>query len=166
MSVLLLLIACGAEEVAPPAPAPAPAAPPAAKAPPATSVGEPLDLATVTIEKWYRPYTADGKVSVVVFWELWCPHCKREVPKLTAIDAIDGVQVVGLTRQSKGVADADVEAFLASQNVAYAVGKTDAALAQRLKIRSIPTAVVVKDGKILWQGNPGGLTEAQLKGWM
>jgi thiol-disulfide isomerase/thioredoxin len=164
--VLVSLFACGAES---PPPVPPPSPPPAAaiaQPPPASAVGADLDLTTLPVDHWYRPYTPDAKLSVVVFWELWCPHCKREVPKLTGLDGIDGVQVIGLTRQTKGVADADLEAFLAANGVDYAVGHVDGALSQRLQIRSIPAAVVVQDGKILWQGNPAALTETQLRGWM
>lgn len=170
--LVFLLAACGTPEpaeVAPPvAPAPAAPTPPVTKAPPgpAASIGQPVDLAALPVDRWYRPYKADGTVAVVVFWELWCPHCKREVPKLQAIDAIEGVQVIGLTRQTKGVKDEDLEAFLAGNNVSYAVGHADDSLSKRLQIRSVPTAVVVKEGKVVWQGNPAALTPAKLEEWI
>jgi thiol-disulfide isomerase/thioredoxin len=129
-------------------------------------VGEAFDVSTFPVDRWYRPYTQDGELTVVVFWELWCPHCKREVPKLVALDKIEGVQIVGLTRQTKNVGDADVEKFLADNNVAYAVGHSDDSLHKRLKIKGIPFAIVVHDGKIVWQGNPAGLNEAKLREWL
>jgi protein-disulfide isomerase len=166
VSVLLLvsLVACGTAEVAP-APAPAPAAP-VAQPPAPTSVGQPLDLTALPVDRWYRPYTKDADLTVVVFWEVWCPHCRREVPKLTALDQIEGVQIVGLTRQTKNVKDEDVEKFLADNNVTYAVGHSDDSLHKQLKIKGIPFAVVVDDGKIVWQGNPAGLSEAKLREWL
>lgn len=174
LNLLVSLLACGGGEIAeapPPASPTAPArpakrAPPIHKAPAPQSVGQALDLNDLNVDRWYQPYAKDGEVTIVVFWEVWCPHCRREVPKLTALDGVPGVEVVGLTRQTKGVTDADVEKFLADHDVTYAVGHTDDQLSRRLKIRGIPFAVVVDDGKIVWEGNPAGLNERKLREWL
>jgi len=36
------------------------------------------------VDKWFVGQAGmdDGKATVLVFWEVWCPHCKREVRKL------------------------------------------------------------------------------------
>ena len=52
------------------------------------------------IEKWFQgedKVNLDKGTTLLVFWESWCPHCQREVPKVQALyDALadDGLQVV------------------------------------------------------------------------
>ena len=37
------------------------------------------------IEKWYQGESEvdlDGPLTLLIFWESWCPHCRNEVPKM------------------------------------------------------------------------------------
>ncbi len=59
------------------------------------------------IESWFVEGTVDlaSGSTLVVFWEIWCPHCRREVPRLQALHTdlgAKGLEVVGLTRLSRG----------------------------------------------------------------
>lgn len=120
------------------------------------------------IEKYYQ---GEGKVNLtqgttlVVFWEEWCPHCKREVPKLTETFAKyqgQGLNIVGLTRISKSSTEEKVNAFIAEQKVTYPMAKENGALADEFKVGGIPAAAIVKDGKVIWRGHPGRLDDAQI----
>lgn len=113
----------------------------------------------------------EGKATMLVFWEVWCPHCVREVPKLQATYEKykpQGLNVVGLTKVSRGKTDADVLAFLEEKKVTYAIGKEDEAgtLSQRFGVNGVPAAAVVKGGKVVWRGHPAQVTDEMIAGWI
>lgn len=125
------------------------------------------------IEKWFQgesEVNLSGKdTTLVVFWETWCPHCQREVPKLQALyDSLkgDGLQIVGLTKINKSSTEQKVEDFIKQKNLSYPIAKEDGTASQYFGVSGIPAAAVVKDGKIIWRGHPSRLSEAQLKSWL
>ena len=125
------------------------------------------------IEKWFQgesDVNLDGaNTTLVVFWETWCPHCQREVPKLQALyDSLrgDGLQVVGLTKINKSSTADKVSDFIKAQNVNYPIAKENGSASTHFGVSGIPAAAVVKDGKVIWRGHPARLSEAQLKGWL
>ena len=125
------------------------------------------------IEKWYQgenDIVLDGnKPTLVVFWETWCPHCRREVPKLQAIYdnyKDQGLQVIGLTKVNKSATDETVNSFIAEQKLGYPVAKENGQTSQYFSVSGVPAAAVVKDGKVVWRGHPVRLTDDMLKGWL
>ena len=118
------------------------------------------------ITKWYNSegdLTLESGVTLLVFFEEWCPHCKREVPEL--IDTYDryrgkGLKVIGLTRVTKKSTDETVETLISSTGVNYPVAKEDGRVAPKFNVSGIPAAAIVKDGVIVWRGNPARLTSA------
>jgi thiol-disulfide isomerase/thioredoxin len=125
------------------------------------------------IEKWFQGESdldlgSDGP-TLVVFWEEWCPHCKREVPALQAIyDTYNpqGLQVVGLTKISKSATDEGVTKFLSDTKVSYPVAKENGQMSAYFGVSGIPAAAVVKDGEIVWRGHPARLSDEMLKDWL
>ena len=124
------------------------------------------DEADLSVETWYQGSAADvkgGKATLYVFWEVWCPHCKREVPKLSATyDKFrgKGLTMVGLTKQTRNVTDDAVREFVNAQGVTYPIAKEEGdALSQHYGVRGIPAAAMVKDGKVVWRGHPAQLTD-------
>ena len=120
------------------------------------------------VDKWYSGKVAmnDGKATLLVFWEKWCPHCKREVPILeqTYQSYKDkGLNIVGLTKASRGISDDDVMAFIEEKNLTYPTAKDDGALSDRFSIRGIPASVIIKDGKVVWRGHPGRISSAMIE---
>ena len=118
-----------------------------------------------SVEEWYQ---GDGEINLtsgttmVVFWEVWCPHCRNHMPEL--VNTYDkwkgkGMNVVGLTRLSKGKSKEDVTKFMSENKLNYPIGKEDGKLAQTFGVGGIPAAAVVKDGKIVWRGHPARLSE-------
>jgi len=125
------------------------------------------------IEKWFQGQDkidlASNKTTLVVFFEEWCPHCKREIPKLQQVYSNlkdEGLQVVAFTRITKSATEEKVTALLAQDKVEYPVAKEDGSLSSAFGVSGIPAAAVLKDGKVVWRGHPGRLTEAQLKAWL
>jgi thiol-disulfide isomerase/thioredoxin/outer membrane murein-binding lipoprotein Lpp len=128
------------------------------------------DAAAITAPNWYQgdaPDVSSG-VSMVVFWEKWCPHCRREMPELeeTFNKYKDRMSFVGLTKQSKNTSDDDVKSFISEHSITYPMAKEDGSMSQAYVVSGIPAAAVVKDGKVVWRGHPGSLTDAMLDGWL
>ena len=130
-------------------------------------VGKSVD--NPTVEKWF---VGDGEVdlqsgtTLVVFWEVWCPHCQREVPELEATHNKfkgKGLEVVGLTKITKSATEEKVADFVADQGVTYRMAKEDGSTSQAFAVSGIPAAAVVKDGKVLWRGHPGRLNDDMLE---
>jgi thiol-disulfide isomerase/thioredoxin len=135
-------------------------------------IGKPAP-AKLEIEKWYQGEGTvtlnSSKPTLLVFWEIWCPHCKREVPELQAtFDKYNakGLQMVGLTKQTRNKTDDEIQQFIDSKKVAYPIAKENGSLSQAFSVSGIPAAAVVKDGKIVWRGHPARLSDAMIEGWL
>lgn len=125
------------------------------------------------IEKWFQGESdvnlAGSGTTLLVFWETWCPHCQREVPKLQALyDSLrgDGLQIVGLTKVNKSATEEKVNDFIKQRNLTYPVAKENGSASVYFGVSGVPAAAVVKNGKVVWRGHPARLSEAQLKGWL
>ncbi|MDH3284238.1 MAG: redoxin domain-containing protein [Acidobacteriota bacterium] len=122
------------------------------------------------IVKWYQGENevslADGKATLLVFWEVWCPHCRREVPKMESLYTRykgKGLQVVGLTKITKSATEQGVLDFMREQKVSYPVAKESGQVSRYFNVSGIPAAAVVKDGKIVWRGHPASLNDGMLE---
>lgn len=127
----------------------------------------------LAVDQWLEGSASmgDAKVNVLVFWEVWCPHCKREVPELEkryqsykAKNA--SLNVIGLTQLSRDKSVEEVKGFLSDNKVTYPVAKVNAAIPEHYKVQGIPAAAVVVDGKITWSGHPKDLTDEMLDAWL
>ncbi|MCB9696958.1 MAG: TlpA family protein disulfide reductase [Alphaproteobacteria bacterium] len=133
-------------------------------------VGKPE--APLKVEKWYQGSEADahGKATMYVFWEVWCPHCRKEVPRLTeTYDRFhgSGLSIVGVTRQTKDVTDQQVTDFIRDNKVNYPIAKdASSGLSDYYGVRGIPAAAVVKDGVVVWRGHPAKVSDEMLNGWL
>jgi peroxiredoxin len=124
-------------------------------------------------EKFFQGSAADlegGKATLYVFWEVWCPHCKREVPKLSATYTKyhpKGLEMVGLTKLTRDVTEQQVNDFIKENSVNYPIAKEQGeAMSTAYGVRGIPAAAVVKDGKVVWRGHPAKLTDTMIEGWL
>jgi len=124
------------------------------------------------VEKWFQgsEADADGKATLIVFWETWCPHCKREVPKLEDMHekyGPKGLAVLGLTKQSRDISDEEVESFLTENEVSYPIAREEGnAVSSEYAVSGIPAAVVLKDGKVVWRGHPARIKDAMVDRWL
>ena len=124
------------------------------------------DAGALTTEKWYTADKGDltkGKATLLVFWEVWCPHCKREVPKLNEVGkAHPDLNIVALTKQTKNITDDQVNEFIKTNALDFPVGKEDGSMSAHFAVSGIPAAAVVKDGKVIWRGHPARLDDAAI----
>ncbi len=129
-------------------------------------------VGTPEIDKWFQGSEADldlaGGTTLVVFWEVWCPHCRREVPEMQALhEKYKGqMAVVGLTKITKSATEEKVTEFIAEQGVTYPMAKETGKASAEFAVSGIPAAAVVKDGEVVWRGHPGRLTEEMLEGFI
>lgn len=106
--------------------------------------------------------------TLVVFWEVWCPHCRREVPNMKEVATkYEGkMDVVGLTRITKSATEESVTEFIKEQEVNYTMAKENGDTASAFAVSGIPAAAVVKDGKIVWRGHPGRLNDETIASFL
>ena len=134
-------------------------------------IGKPAP-GSLEVEKWY---TSESKIdfasdspTLLVFWEIWCPHCRREVPKMQATwDKYKGkIQMVGLTKITRSATEEKVIEFIKDNKVTYPTAKENGDLSKHFNVSGIPAAAVVKGGKIIWRGHPGRLSDDMIDGWL
>jgi peroxiredoxin len=140
------------------------------KSPPPPSVlgrtVAPLDDVT-----WYQGSARWGAstATLVVFWEAWCPHCARALPRLEATWKAwqpRGLQVVALTPLSRGSTEEDVRSFILKHGLTFPIGKDGGGQAEVFGVNGVPAAAAVRDGVVVWRGHPAQVTDTMLAGWL
>ncbi|MCB9797958.1 MAG: TlpA family protein disulfide reductase [Alphaproteobacteria bacterium] len=125
-------------------------------------IGKPAPA--LEVERWYQGQTDlnQGKATLVVFWEEWCPHCRREVPALEATYeqlSGEGLNVVALTRITRSSTEEKVQTFIRDSGLTYPVARLgDDKMNEAFGVSGIPAAAVVVDGEIAWRGHRGAST--------
>jgi thiol-disulfide isomerase/thioredoxin len=130
----LAVAAAGCKRDAAPSAPSAPAATAPAATAPATQAPPPqrrdgadampaLDVTTVDGKPW-RLADRRGRWVVVNYWATWCGPCLKEMPELSALDAMrEDVEVIGLAYED--TTPADLRAFLGKHPVVYPVAPVD-----------------------------------------
>ena len=122
LAAVLALAACKRE--APP-PAATPAAPPVAAAPAAAKPATYPALKVETLDGATFDLAAHrGQWVVVNYWATWCSPCLKEMPELSALDAMrEHVTVIGLAYEDN--TPEAMRAFLEQHPVVYPVALVD-----------------------------------------
>ncbi len=99
-----------------------------------------------------KPDTS-GKFVLIDFWAMWCPPCRRSIPKLNQIQQqfTNQLVVIGITSEPEST----VRSFY-KKHIHYWVGiDSQNEMASKIQLRYIPHALLVDpDGIVRWQGNP------------
>jgi thiol-disulfide isomerase/thioredoxin len=130
------------------------------------------EAGSLDVEKWFVGSTDfnSGEATLVVFWEIWCPHCRREVPNLQKTYnnfSGKGLNMLALTKVTKSASDEKVAEFIAENNLTYPSAKERGdEMSRRFNIRGIPAAVVLKNDKVVWRGHPAQLSDEMIENWL
>ena len=104
-----------------------------------------------------------GKPAIVEFWATWCPPCRATIPHLNDINKKyqdKGLVVIGITNEDK----ATVQKFRKSTPMEYNVAIDKKDIGEKLGVSGIPHAFLVdKGGKIVWEGHPAQLNDAEIE---
>lgn len=119
------------------------------------------------VAEWFQGGPPEGaRATLLVFWEVWCPHCQDELPGIDARAEAwraRGLHTVGLTRLTRDATPEAVRAFLALTGITIPIGREqDGAMAEAYRVTGIPAAALVRDGVIVWRGHPARITPALL----
>lgn len=124
------------------------------------------------VDFWFQGSTGwnDGSVTMVVFWEAWCPHCKRELPKLQqkyATYGSRGFNLFGLTKMTRSSTESDVRQLISEHGVTYPIAKENGqTMSDAFNVSGVPAAAVIQNGRIIWRGHPAKVTEEMIEGWL
>ncbi|HMV69647.1 MAG TPA: TlpA disulfide reductase family protein, partial [Myxococcota bacterium] len=111
----------------------------------------------------------DARVTLLVFWEVWCPHCQHYVPGLQPVAdqyAQQGLQVVTLTRLSRDATEDQVRAFASEHALTFPIGHEDGHMSEALGVSGVPAAAALRGHTVIWRGHPAELDDATLAGWL
>lgn len=154
----LLLVACKRPPDENASPAATQAAAPAATTAPSAPGGAVMPavptLKVQTIDGVAYDLAAHrGKWVVVNFWATWCAPCLKEMPELSALDAMrEHIEVIGLAYEE--IEPAEMTVFLRKHPVVYPVAIVDvyAPPADFATPRGLPmTYLIAPDGKVAKQ---------------
>ena len=110
---------------------------------------------------------ADQAVTLVAFFEPWCPHCQVELPQLELARRDfegRGFGIIGLTQLSRGSTDADLAAFVEAGFLHFPIAVEDGTVTEAFGVTGVPFLVLVQNGRVVWAGHPELITLDLIEG--
>ena len=136
-------------------------------------IGKPAPDFEVELWAQGKPITREsltGKVTLVVAFAVWCPHCRRELPH--AAELVDdygerGLQIVGITKNGSKQTTAEVFPFIEDpqykMNYPVAID-LETRTTDAWSLKGLPSAALVdRAGIVRWVGHPNYLSSASIE---
>lgn len=114
------------------------------------------------VDHWVQGESPSGTdpIRMIVAIESWCPHSARAMPELETIHETyrnGGLEVIGLTRMTRGSTEETVLAFLQKYGVTFPVAHVNDGVPEDLYPGGVPHMVIAEGPSILWEGHPVSL---------
>jgi thiol-disulfide isomerase/thioredoxin len=118
----------------------------------------------ISAAKWFNTDSFSlaansDKIVVVEFWATWCPPCRQSIPHLKELSENykdKNVVFVSLSNEPAST----IESFMKKVEMPWIIGAGSNA-GKDYKVSGIPTAFIVKNNQIVWNGHPmAGLDQA------
>jgi len=123
------------------------------------------------IENWYQGEgtfdLAGDPATVVLFWEVWCPYCQHQVPRLQEMYGRyqeRGLQMIGLIEQRLDTQAEEVRDYISTRNLTYPVARTAADTQDYFGLDGVPSVALIKNGRVVWCGSASRVSEDLLDG--
>jgi serine/threonine protein kinase/thiol-disulfide isomerase/thioredoxin len=101
----------------------------------------------------YTPHDSD--ITILVFWETWCPFSQRAVPKLDQIYRQYkefGIDVVGITQVNRSATEETVRQFIEDKDLAIPIVKETGRIWNYFDCQGTPFVCVTHDDELVWKG--------------
>jgi thiol-disulfide isomerase/thioredoxin len=111
-----------------------------------------------------KPEKVEGQPMILEFWATWCPPCRTSIPHLNEVYKKykdKGLVVIGVTDEDNQT----VRRFEKQVPMEYfPATDRNGKLNKEFGIQGIPHAMLVdKSGKIVWEGHPMSLKDADVE---
>ena len=124
------------------------------------------DAPEVTATTWintdgFKLADHKDKIVVVELWATWCPPCRKSIPHLKTMHDTykdQGLVIVSLSDEPAET----INEFNKKAGMDWIVGAGSSS-GRDYGVSGIPTAFIVVDGKIAWNGHPMGGLEEEVK---
>jgi tetratricopeptide (TPR) repeat protein len=121
------------------------------------------------IEEWLNGETeiTFAAPTLLVYWEPWCPFSQAYVPNVNRLCSTydDGaLRVIGLVGLTKNSTREQAMWFIERNHLGFPNAKFDRQPFDRIHNTSIPAAMALVDGEIVWVGHPETISRSFLDG--
>jgi thiol-disulfide isomerase/thioredoxin len=113
-----------------------------------------------TFQGAYTPHDSD--ITILIFWETWCPFSQRTVPKLDQVYREYkefGIDVVGITRVNRSATEETVRQFIDEKNLAMPIVKETGRIWNYFGCTGTPYVCVTHEDELVWKGNVSSAEE-------
>ena len=127
----------------------------------ALRIGTPAPPLVVT--RWVQGSAnfADHPLTLLVFFEPWCPHCQEEVPAFQPLVeeyGPKGLGVVAITAMTRGATEEMLGQFIELGGLKFPVGIEGGAMSEAYGVVGVPHLVFVRGDTVVWAGSAGMIT--------